>query len=267
MVHAAREATHGRIPILALCACALPLAVILPWVGGRSWSLEGADMPLALTLGAAAWLFLDALSSGRRGPLVAGALLAAACMLLKNEAVIALTTLFTAAALCRGPAAVWRPALAVLLGAGLAGVAASSLAASTVGAPYDEHYVAALAEMDWTRLTQRVPLLLRSTRDVLDKRDMLPYWAFVLCIAVPYSLRAGGVPRIWALWLLGHIGATLAVFLVTPNSVSWHVTTALPRLWCQMVVPASAIVIFTIAAAWGQFMCPKQEPEPKTASA
>jgi hypothetical protein len=262
VVHAAREATPGRLSILALSACALPLAVVLPWVGGRSWSLEGADMPLALTLGAAAFLLLESLRTGSRGALCVSALLAAAAMTLKNEAVIALAALFTAIALCRGLRETWRPTLAVLLAAGLGGLAVSILSASTVGAPYDEHYVAALAEMDVTRLMQRLPLLLRSTRDVLESREMLPYWAFVLCVAVPYSLRAGGVPRIWALWVLGHLFATLAVFLVTPNSITWHVTTALPRLWCQMAVPAALIVIFTIAAAWSHLV---RSEEPVTA--
>ncbi|MBW2361161.1 MAG: hypothetical protein JRG84_09690 [Deltaproteobacteria bacterium] len=260
VVHWAREWTSGRVPIIALSAIALPIAVVFPWVGGRSWSLEGADMPLALTLGACAFLLLENLRTANRGALVAGVGLAAAAMLLKSEASIALGTLLAAAALCHGPRKLWRPALAVVLGAGLAGLVAASLAATTAGAPFDEHYVAALADMDMARLTQRVPLLLQSTRSVLEKREMLPYWVFVLCVAVPWCLRFGGTTRVWALWVLGHLFATLAVFLVTPNSVTWHVTTALPRLWCHVAVPASAIVVCTVASAWSQLVRVAEPP-------
>lgn len=260
IVHAAREKTRGRIPILALSVLALPIVVLLPWIGGRSWSLEGADIPLALTLGASAFLLLDHLRNQNRGALIASTALAGAAMLLKNEAIIAVASLLTAIALCHGPRLIWRPALAVLLGAGLAGAAAATLAATTAGAPFDEHYFAALSQMDMTRLAKRLPLLMHSAHDVLEKRDMLPYWGFVLCIAVPYGLRVGGASRIWALWVLGHLAATLAVFLVTPNSITWHVTTALPRLWCQMLVPSSTLFVFTVAAAWGQLVR-RAEPE------
>jgi hypothetical protein len=252
VVHWAREWTSGRGAIVALSGIALPIAVVFPWVGGRTWSLEGADVPLALTLGACAFLLLESQRIASRGALVASAGLAATAMLLKTEAWIALSTLLVSIALCHGPRRLWRPTLAVVLAAGLAALAASSLAATTAGAPYDEHYVAALADMDMARLTQRLPLLLRATRQALEKREMLPYWAFVLCVAVPWCVRAGGTARIWALWVLGHVCATLAVFLVTPNSVTWHVATALPRLWCQLAVPASAVVIYAVAGAWSQ---------------
>ena len=73
-------------------------------------------------------------------------------------------------------------------------------------------------------------------------------------MAVPWCLRAGGPSRVWALWVVGNVSATLAVFLVTPNNITWHVATALPRLWCQLALPASAIVIATIAGAWSQLV-------------
>jgi hypothetical protein len=115
--------------------------------------------------------------------------------------------------------------------------------------------------MDLARLSQRVPLLLRATWDVLEKREMLAYWSFALCVAVPWCLIAGGTSRIWALWVLGHLSATLAIFLVTPNSVTWHVTAALPRLWCQVVVPASAVVVCAVAGSWSQLLRARTPPQ------
>ena len=74
----------------------------------------------------------------------------------------------------------------------------------------------------------------------------------VLGVAVPWCLHAGGARRILALWTLGHVAAMLAIFLVTPNSVTWHVTTALPRLWSHVSWPAAACVVACVAGAWRQ---------------
>ena len=136
----------------------------------------------------------------------------------------------------------------------MASVAVATLSAATAGAPYDEHYLAALRTHDLATLIARLPLLAQSTVDILDEEEMAFYWAFVFCVALPWALWKGGTTRLLALWVLAHVSATLAVFLVTPNSITWHVSTALPRLLAQITLPTAALVIGATVAAWGSFV-------------
>ncbi len=256
VVHAARRATSGRIAIVFLTALALPLTLVFPWVGGRSFSLEGADVPLTLCLGAAGWMFVEHVRTRARAPLLLAALLAATSLWLKNDGVIALAALVAATLACSGVRRNAWAAVVLALGMGAAVGVAASVAAGTAGAPYDERYLAALLETDAETLRQRLPVLLRSVRNTLEKREMLEYWAFVLAIAVPWGLYRGSVPRILALWVLGHVLAMTAIFLITPNSVTWHIATALPRLWSQVALPAGGLLVLCVGAAWRQLATP-----------
>lgn len=256
VVHFARRASSGRAAVLLLGSIALPVVLVFPWIGGRSFSMEGADVPLTLLLGATGWMFLEHLRTRSRATLALAMLLAASALWIKNDGLIALGTLFAAVFLCDGLGRNLRAVATVGIAMAVASGIAAGLAATTAGAPYDEHYVSSLAQIELATILDRVPLLIRSVHHVLEKRFVLEYWAFVLLIAAPFGIARGGMPRIVALWLLGHVAAMTAIFLVTPNSVTWHVTTALPRLWGQVALPAAGLLILCVGEAWRQLATP-----------
>jgi hypothetical protein len=248
---AARIRAHTRGPVTAL-ACsvlALPVVVVYPWVGGGSWSLAGADVPLALSLGAAALAALEAVRSGRRGWHLVAALLAAGAITLKWDALVAVLLLPVVLALVLRPRRrALRTAGALLAGSLAAFVVAWLLARRTAGSAYDEDYLGALAAVDPAALLGRVPLLLHSIWDVLRMRFMGVFWLFVNVVALPVGWWRGGETRALALWVALSLLAFTGVFLVTPNHVTWHVETALPRIWCQLALPAGLLVVE--AALW-----------------
>jgi len=88
-----------------------------------------------------------------------------------------------------------------------------------------------------------VPLLARSIWDVLFERHMGFFWLLVVLVALPLGWRLGRETRVLALWVGLSLLAIAGAFLVTPNHVTWHVQTALPRLWCQLALPAALLVV------------------------
>ena len=247
---AARErgASRRGAALLVLATC--PAALLLPWVGGREWSLEGADVPLALALGALA-VGAGRVLRGERGGTELVALAAFGAVVLKNDALLALATLAPAALLAapnrRG---VWLVA-SVAAGAGVAFALVMPVRAATVGAPFDEDYGAALAAVELGTVVARAPVLARASFDVLESKGQLALLAFVWLIAAPLGLQAGGERRALALWVLLHGAGTLAVFLITPDRVSWHVLTALPRLVAHTAVPAGVLVAAVLSDPYG----------------
>lgn len=251
LLGAARSRIHGSRPATwtpwVLVFCGLPLALALPWIGGRSWSWEGADVPLALCLGAAGLAVLRSLE-GERGLLPAAFVCCGGALLLKNDAVLGIGSLIGVLLVSVAPRRCLRPAATLAVAACLFALLVAAVRAQTAGSPFDEHY--GLATADFGAAAARVPELLGTTWEVLAKKDMLAYWLFVLAVGVPMGWIAGGRHRLLALWLTVYLLVCMGVFLLSPNELAWHVRTALPRLWSQMGMPAGLLAIAALAQIW-----------------
>ncbi|HVS19210.1 MAG TPA: hypothetical protein VMT18_11465 [Planctomycetota bacterium] len=236
----------------ALLPLALPTALVFPWIPGDSWSLSGADLPLTLLIGAAAWCVVEGCETReRRSFLLAGAL-AAAAFLLKRDVAIAFAAAVLAGAIARAP----RPGRAATL-ATLALVALAVLAARRAGAPipdpnFEEDYLRALREGDPARWLARLPLIATTAWEGLVRAHMALYWSAVILVAVPLGLVRGGPQRFLALWILSHLLALVAVFMVTPDMVAWHVGTAFTRLLCHLALPAGMLLVAWAAGLTGR---------------
>jgi len=253
LYHLARERFGtGRAPFVATFL-AMPVALAFPWIAGRSWSWEGADVPLALCLGIAglaALRALDAPARPERRMLVPAALAAGGALFLKNDAVLALASLSLVLVFgVRGRERLGS-ITAIVVGGGLAWLCITAVRNTTPGSPFDERYGAALLALDPLAALGRLPQLLRDTWIVLHSKSMLAYWLFVLLVGLPLALRAGGRARLLGAWVLLHVVLCGGVFLITPNDMTWHITTALPRLWCHLGVPAGWLVIGACDALW-----------------
>jgi hypothetical protein len=237
-----RARSLGRLRVALLPVC-LPAALVFPWIPGDSWSLSGADLPLTLLLGAAAWCAVAWWQARERRWLVLAGLFAGATFLLKQDAALACATAAAAALAARAPRPGWVPTLAC------AGLCALALAAvRRAGAPipdphFEENYLRALREGTPTLWLARVPLILESGWKALERAHMHLWWSAVFLAAVPLGVRAGGWRRFLALWLVLHLAALLCVFLVTPDQVAWHVRTASTRLLCHLALPAGLLLI------------------------
>jgi hypothetical protein len=66
--HLARERFGKGRAALAATFLGMPVALAFPWIAGRSWSWEGADVPLALCLGVAGLAALRALDDACSRP-------------------------------------------------------------------------------------------------------------------------------------------------------------------------------------------------------
>lgn len=239
---AVRARALGRLRPLVL-PLALPAAMVFPWIPGDSWSLSGADLPLSLLVGAAAWCVV-AWWEGRaaRGLLLAGAFLAAA-FLLKKDVALACAGAGAAALLARAP----RPNAAAVLTT-LALLAVAFLALRRVAEPiptppFEEDYGAALRDGSPAVWLARLPLMADSFWKALARAHMRLWWVLVLLVAVPVALRAGGWRRFLALWILLHLAGLTVVFAVTPDQVAWHVRTASTRLLCHLALPAGMLLV------------------------
>jgi hypothetical protein len=230
-----------------LVFCGLPLALALPWIGGRSWSWEGADVPLALCLGAAGLAALRSIE-GERGLLPAAFVCCGGAFLLKNDAALGIGSLICVLLGSAAPRRSLRPVAALAVAAGLFCLLVAAVRSRTAGSPFDERY--ALSTADIGAAAARVPELLRSTWEVLAKKDMLATWLFVMLVGIPVGWSAGGRQRRLAVWLALYLLACTAVFLLSPNELAWHVRTALPRLWSQMGVVAGMLAIAALVRIW-----------------
>ncbi len=242
---AARGAA-GRAFTLLLC---IPAIALYPWEGGGSWSPAGPDLPLAACFGVALVALRGHAADGGRGWLALAALAAAAAPALKTDALLGLGALLVALALHRS-AGRWRCAGAVAAGGALGVLAWLALRARCGGAPYEEDYVAALFATSPLEAASRVPLVLAAAARTLERQQLLAYFAVALAVAVPVGWIRGGTARVAATWLATFVAAATAVFLVTPNHAGWHVSTALPRIWCQLVVPAAFLLAEGAAYLW-----------------
>jgi hypothetical protein len=252
--HLARERFGAGRAALAATFLGVPMALAFPWIAGRSWSWEGADVPLALCLGFAGLATLRAVDPGgepaERRMLVPAALAACGALFLKNDAVLALASLVLVVAFGARGSARLASVGALVLGSGLAWLVAAYVRDMTAGSPFDERYGEALLALDPMEALARMPQLLRDTWLVLHSKSMLAYWLFVLAAGVPLALRSGGRARLMAVWVLAHLMFCAGVFLITPNDMTWHITTALPRLWCHLGVPAGWLVIAACDTMW-----------------
>ena len=239
LVVRARALGRARPLLLPL---ALPAALVFPWIPGDSWSLSGADLPLSLLVGAAAWCAVAWWRGDLpRGLLLAGAL-AASALLLKKDVALACASAAAAALLARMP----RPGLAALAStlalAGLAVVAVRAAGAPIPTPAFEEDYLRALREGSVEVWLARLPLVAESFWTALARAHMRLWWVLVFLAAVPAGLRAGGWRRFLALWLVLHLAALALIFTVTPDQAAWHVRTASTRLLCHVVVPAGLLL-------------------------
>ncbi|MDB4433392.1 hypothetical protein N9166_01510 [bacterium] len=250
IAHWARTQTRNGLLVSLLVFAALPPMVLLPWLAKSSWSLEGADLGLALCLGTALTVWVERDRGARGGWTLCAAMALGGAFLVKNEALIGLAA-FAVAVLCSsGLRSVWKPLVElVAVGAVFASIAQLARSQYPVS-PYEEHYLAALFAMDLEALVGRAAMFLPAVRDALDSSEMLAFWAFALMVAVPWALFHPGRERTLGLWVLTYVVMTSAAFAITPDRLDWQIDRALPRIWCHAVVGAGALVILLCAEAW-----------------
>jgi hypothetical protein len=246
---AAGAARFGARSLVVVSVLSIPLAVIAPLDIGASWRTT-PELPLSLCLGVIALHAFGRGASTRQTLFVAGAL-AMGSTLLKNDCLLGLLSIAVAVALLgRGRRRRQIP-LSLVAGTLVGLLPVLWVRSATAGAPYDEHYLSALFAGDpaaWLARTAALPL---AVWEALVSMEAVPYWAFLLLVAIPLAWRAGGRQRGLALAMGLHLALCLAVFVVTPNHMHWHVRTALARLWSQMAAPAGFLITVALAQLLG----------------
>lgn len=227
----------------ALLPLALPAAVVFPWIPGDSWSLSGADLPLTLLIGAAAWCAVAWWEGGDRRKLLLAGLLVSASFLIKREAALTVACAGLAALMVRAPRPGWAVPLATLGLCALAVIAVRRAGAPIPEPPFEENYLRALREGDPLHWLARLPLIAAAAWEELGRAHMTLYWLAVLAAAVPLGFVRGSWRRFLAMWVLLHLSAIVAVFAVTPDMVVWHVSTAFTRLLCHVALPAGILLV------------------------
>jgi hypothetical protein len=215
----------------------------------RVVSYQVCDAPLAFTLGAAllAWRAAHASGDGapaRRWASLAGLLLGV-CALLKNEGLM-LGAVFWLVALARA----WRGGATrrAWLRAALAALPAYALLlAFKLQAP--ENDVVAHAAFG-ARLLERAPAIARAfALELLDPRAFACVFPLAFAALVYTRRRPRGGPdrELGALILLA-LAAFVAVYLVSPHDIHWHLGTSLRRVLLQLY-PAALVLLFARLAA------------------
>jgi len=242
-------AIQPKLARLAVVPLAVAPAVVLPWIAGDSWSLAGADLPLCLFVGGAAVAMLQWRRGGSMQWLALAAFFASCGVMLKREAwiVVALLSLSAFVSGPRRPRFVDVALCAVLLA--LIAAAPLVVGARIPHAPFEEDYLASLLSGSPRLWLARLPLLPVYAWQALSKAHMEFFWLVILIAAVPTCWRGGGAERMLAVWVVLHTLCVAAVFLVTPDQLSWHVNAALPRLMGHMAIPAGLIGVRS-AALW-----------------
>jgi len=247
---AARRRVRSELGAGLLLLTALPLAMVMPFAVGRSWSWAGADVPLVLLATAAAASACRLLrhpSSGRALLLV---LLTAATLTLKNDALLLLLSLGAACVLAGPARGRTHVALALLAGAAL-GLAPVLLARRFgASAPFDEQWLPALLAATPASLAARLPALLSAVGRTLLERGLAVHIAGLLLLVLPLGLGRPGTSRVLALFTLFHLSGTTLLFLASPNVLAWHVDTALPRLWIHAAGPAALLLVDVLGRLW-----------------
>jgi hypothetical protein len=225
-------------------------------VDGRGMTAY-ADLPLAAYVTGAAVLLGRALERpDPRGTLLAGLLLGAA-LATKHEGVLwafalgfaLLLTLWRRAPAHRAPLAsgAAEVALPALLFLGLSVAARRWIPPSF----WSEQYADAI-RLDWLgrlggRPLQIAPFVLRQ---LADGREWGWGWLLVLIgLLVLHRPRLSPAPFLWRSAALAIFAADLAVFIVTPYEVHWHLVTALPRLLLQLFPLALLILAEQVSAS------------------
>ena len=247
---AARRRMLHDLQWLMLLAAALPATLVAPFAAGRSWTWAGADLPLVALLTAIAWVARELFQVASRGRCVLLALLVVGAVLVKNDAQLALLSMGAATVLAGPRRGRRRVALSIAAGAlvGLAIVA--RVRGFGLAAPYDEQWLPALLAATPASLAARLPVLLAGIVPALVERGLALHFGFLVVLVLPLGFARRGVPRWLALFTTLHLLGSTALFLVTPDVLPWHLSTALPRLWAHAAGPAALLVVDVLASLW-----------------
>lgn len=248
---AVRRHGFGPWTSAALIALALPLLQIghiHSWAGWHS--IADGDRPLTLCFGGIGVAFAAWLQGRGRGWLALAMAAAAAAALIKNEALIGLVCLPVAALAARERSRALKASLLVLAAALPSVLLVRAVVARTAGSPYDEQYLQALAQQDWSVWMQRLAVIPSAIGSTLEGNGMDVFWAAFAILAIPLAWRRGGASRVILLWSLAYMLACLAIMVVTPNHVVFHINTALHRLWAQMAIPAGILLVDAVVGIW-----------------
>jgi hypothetical protein len=248
---AVRRHGLGPWPSAALIALALPLLQIghiHSWAGWHS--IADGDRPLTLCFGGIGVAFAAWLQGRGRGWLGLSMAAAAGAVLIKNEALIGLACLPCAALFARERPRALGGSLLVLAAALPSVLLVRAVVARTAGSPYDEQYLQALTGQDWAVWLERLTVIPSAVASTLEGNGMDLFWSAFAILALPLAWRRGGAARVVLVWALAYLLGCLAIMVVTPNHVVFHVNTALHRLWAQMAIPAGILLVDAVVGIW-----------------
>lgn len=248
----ARHRTSGSTGLLLLVALGMPMALLSPWIVNRSVGWIGADLPLALCLGVVALGLTNRNLGDSHRALIPLVLATAAGVMLKVDALIGVAALATAFAVMTRGRRRWNVLIALGIGLVVGMLPHFVTGRNIAEVRYDERYLAALRDGRLDLWLQRIPDLLLAAWDSLTAWKMSLFWVMVLMLGIPLGWRRGGAARLLAIALVLHLMAVTAIFVVTPNLVTWHVVTALPRVWVQMGIVAGWLLMDAVAQVWGE---------------
>jgi hypothetical protein len=241
-----RERGVARWAALCLTPLTLPVTLLVPASADRSWSWSGADLPLALLVGAAAALVCRGARPAEPRAVAAATLLVAVGALLKQDAALSLLALVGATGVTR---ATWRP-LALGLCAGAVPLALLfAVRARLPDPPFPDAYLASIGSRSLGTYLERLPLLFERAVAVLDTQGLAVFWGAALLFGVPWACSSGSGCARLGRWVATHTALTLGVFLVTPHPLDWHVSTALPRVLSHAALPAGLLLAGALVAA------------------
>lgn len=244
-----RGVTHPAA-LLLLLVMALPTALAMPFAAGRSWTWAGADLPLILLLTAVAQVALTLLRAPSPGRGLLLLLLCGAAVTVKNDAWLAFLSLGAALLLGALPRARLVTVGSVLLGALLGALLVKAGGRFGVGAPFDEQWLPAVLAATPASLALRAPLVLEWAGNTLSQRGLLLPLLGMAALAVPFGLAHRGPRRVLALFVWLHLLGCTALFLFSPNVVTWHVDTALPRLFAHAFGPGALLLADALITLW-----------------
>ena len=171
-------------------------------------------------------------------------------MLVKNEALIGLAGLPVAALVFNRRSRALQGSLLVLVPALLSLMLARSVLARTAGAPYDEQYLRALSLERWPVWLERLSVVPATIASSFRNNHVQVFWLAFALLGIPMAWRRGGSTRVLVVWVVIYLLASVAIMIVTPNHVLFHVDTALHRLWGQMVIPAGVLLVDAVLRIW-----------------
>lgn len=244
--------------VLALFVTTLGAGLLFRFDHGEEDGLQmlsgTADFPLCLATTAAFGLLAEALRRGRREELVAAAVAAAACVLLKAEGVLAVAAFPVGVVAMRASRVVaeygWLLAAPVLTMLVL--LAPWLLLKRRLPNFYDERYTDTLDPELLPKLAERAPLVFRLVFDEMrDRRTWELLWyawpALVLACALA-RVRSGA--RAVEIPVLVLLGGYLVAFLISPLHIIYHVDTASGRLLSHVQGLVLVAIGLRLRALW-----------------